>query len=290
MCAPHVLEHVSRQLAGTDLARLAAEDKASGAGAASGRGASDGSRGAGSGVGSGSGTAPDLSFRRIMDLTHPLSPSFPVFPAFQPMRVTTNVTIEKDGFFARTWEVAEHTGTHMDAPAHFASGEGIRTMDEIPAEDLVVPLAVIDISERAAKDEDALLDVDDVLAYESRHGAIAPGTAVCMYTGWESRLGTPQYLNPDEGGTLHFPGLSPEAARFLAEERRVVGVGVDTLSLDFGPSTDFRAHFEILSRNKWGLEALANLAEIPPAGAWLFVGAPKAVGASGGPCRVLALW
>src|SRR5690625_2222588 len=225
----------------------------------------------------------NVSFRRVMDLTHVLSPEFPVFPAFRPMEVRTDVTIEENGFFARTWEVGEHTGTHMDAPAHFASGEHIRSLDEIPATDLIAPLAVIDIAERAAKDADTQLQVDDILAYEKRHGRIAAGSAVCMYTGWERYVGGPQYLNPDEGGTLHFPGLSPEAARFLAVERDVIGVGVDTLSLDFGPSTDFRAHFEILSRNKWGLEALANLAEIPPAGAWLFVGAPKAVGASGGP-------
>lgn len=234
--------------------------------------------------------ATSFSFRHILDLTHPLSPRFPVFPAFKPMHVTTNVTIEENGFFARTWEVGEHTGTHMDAPAHFAAGAGIRTMDEIPANDLVVPLAVIDLSERAAKDHDVQLSVDDVLAYEAQHGRIETGTAVCMYTGWETRVNSPGFLNADEGGTLHFPGMSAEAAAFLATERDVIGVGVDTISLDFGPSGDFRAHYEILSRNKWGIECLANLADVPPAGALLFVGAPKVVGASGGPCRVLALW
>lgn len=233
----------------------------------------------------------NLSFRHIVDLTHPLSPKFPVFPAFQPMKVTTNVTMEDDGFFARTWEVGEHTGTHMDAPAHFAAGDHIRTMDEIPPTELVVPLAIIDIKERAEKDHDACLSVDDVLEYERRHGRIPDGAAVAMYTGWETRAGSAQqFLNPDESGVMHFPGISTEAAQFLATERNIVGVGVDTISLDFGPSTDFRAHFEILSRNKWGLECLANLANVPPAGAMLFVGALKVSGASGGPCRVLALW
>src|SRR5690625_4746325 len=87
----------------------------------------------------------ELSFRRMMDLTHTLSPEFPVFPAFRPMEVRTDVTIEKNGFFARTWEVGEHTGTHMDAPAHFAPGDHIRALDEIPATDLIAPLAVIDV-------------------------------------------------------------------------------------------------------------------------------------------------
>lgn len=233
----------------------------------------------------------NISFRHVVDLTHPLSPDFPVFPAFRPMKVRTDVTIEKDGFFARTWEVGEHTGTHLDAPAHFAVGDEIRTVDQIPVDNLVVPLVVIDIKERAEKDHDALLTIDDVLHYERRYGRIPQGAAVCMYTGWEERADSAQrFLNPDSSGVLHFPGISPDAAHFLATERDVAGVGVDTLSLDFGPSTDFRAHFEILSRNKWGVEALANLAAVPPAGALLFVGAPKVTGGSGGPCRVLALW
>jgi len=232
-----------------------------------------------------------VSFRHVVDLTHPLSPSFPVFPAFQPMQVRVNRTMERDGFYARTWEVGEHTGTHLDAPAHFAADEHIRPLDQIPVTQLVVPLAVIDIQERVERDHDALLTVDDVLAYERRHGRIPDGAAVCVYTGWETRADSAQrFLNPDAAGVLHFPGISAEAARFLAEERNVAGVGIDTLSLDFGPSTDFRAHFEVLNRNKWGLECLANLAHVPPAGAWLFVGALKVTGASGGPCRVLALW
>lgn len=273
MCAPHILQHVANELTDRDLVQMAPETAS---GARAEKSAAVG------------GT---FSFRRITDMTHTVSPRFPVFPAFQPMRVTTNVTIEEDGFFARTWEVGEHTGTHIDAPAHFAAAAGIRTVDEIPTAELVAPLVVIDIEERARHDHDALLTVDDILAYEKRHGRIPAGAAVCMYTGWEERVhGTDEFLNPDEGGTLHFPGFGSEAAAFLATERDVAGIGADTISLDFGPSTDFRAHYEVLSRNKWGLECLANLSEVPPAGALLFVGAPKVEGGSGGPCRVLTLW
>lgn len=275
MCAPHIIQHVRRQLANVDILHRAVEESVYYAPSTTG----------------GEGNGRTFSFRRVTDLTHHLSPEFPVFPAFQPMQVKPQVTIEKDGFFAQRWDVGEHTGTHLDAPAHFAQGEGIRTVEEIPVVDLVVPLVVIDIKERADKDDDTELQVDDIVSYEKRYGAIPKGAAVCMYTGWESRVhSAEQFLNADSGGTLHFPGISPEAARYLAEERDIVGVGVDTLSLDFGPSTDFRSHFEILSRNKWGLECLANLGEVPPAGAMLFVGAPKVPGASGGPCRVLALW
>lgn len=276
MCAPHIMKHVGSQLEGQNPC-LAPTD-------AAGTSAEFAARRSG-------GSPRSVAFRHIVDLTHPLSPEFPVFPAFQPMRVQTKVTIEDDGFFARTWEVGEHTGTHMDAPAHFAAGDHIRTMDQIPPTELVAPLAIIDIKDRAEKDHDVCLSVDDVLAYERRHGRIPDGAAVCMYTGWETRVGSAkQFLNPDESGVLHFPGVSSEAAHFLTTERHVVGVGVDTISLDFGPSTDFRAHFEILSRNKWGLECMANLAKVPPAGALIFVGALNVPGASGGPCRVLALW
>lgn len=277
MCAPNVLEYVSRQLVRGDMLYMAAEEGfAFSASTSQGRG---------------SGATKQFAFRNITDLTHPLSPQFPVFPAFEQMKVKTRVTFEDDGFYARTWEVGEHTGTHMDAPAHFAAGAGIRTVDEIPAVDLVVPLVVIDIEKRAANDHDAELNVDDIVAYERQHGRIPTGAAVCMYTGWETRVhDAHDFLNADSGGTLHFPGFSSEAANFLATERDVVGIGVDTISLDFGPSTDFRAHYEVLSRNKWGLECLANLAEVPRAGALLFVGAPKVVDGSGGPCRVLALW
>lgn len=277
MCAPHIIRHVGNQLA-AQKPYLAPADHSGGA--ASGTTERNNAR------------APFSSaFQHIVDLTHPLSPDFPIFPAFQPMKVQTTVTMEKDGFYARRWDIDEHTGTHLDAPAHFAVGDGIRTMDQIPATQLVVPMVVIDIKERADKDFDTVLTVDDVLAYERRHGRIPDGAAVCVYTGWETRVGSAQeFLNPDASGVMHFPGIGVEAARFLAEERNVAGVGIDTLSLDFGPSTDFRAHFEILSRNKWGLEALANLNKVPPAGALLMVGALKVREASGGPCRVLAIW
>ncbi len=290
MCAPHIVNHVRRQLAAHS-PYLAAMDATAGGASTGTTTRRDNAAPRGNAAQCDNAAHRDLSFRHIVDLTHPLSPAFPVFPAFQPMQVRTTRSMETDGFFARTWEVGEHTGTHLDAPAHFATGEDIRTMDQIPPTELVVPLVVIDIKERADKDHDACLTVDDVLEYERRYGRIPDGAAVCMYTGWETRVGSAeQFLNPDESGVMHFPGLTAEAANFLATERNIAGVGVDTISLDFGPSTDFRAHFEILSRNKWGLECLANLAKVPPAGAMLFVGALNVPGASGGPCRVLALW
>lgn len=132
---------------------------------------------------------------------------------------------------------------------------------------------------------------DDIRAWERRYGRLPRGAAVFMHSGWESRVGSSKtFRNPDAGGVMHFPGFHPEAAAFLLNERDVVGIGVDTLSLDFGASKDFKTHTTWLPANRWGLENLANLAKIPPSGAWAFIGAPKVAGGSGGPTRVFSMW
>jgi kynurenine formamidase len=114
---------------------------------------------------------------------------------------------------------------------------------------------------------------------------------VFLNSGWDARAGDPRaFLGQDSSKTLHFPGFSKEACEWLVRERDVAGIAVDTLSLDFGPSKDFAAHGVWLGAGKWGLECVANLAKLPPAGATVFVGAPKVAGASGGPTRVLAVW
>lgn len=226
---------------------------------------------------------------RVQDLTHVASPAFPVFPAYNPMRITPLFTVEGDGFYVNELTLVEHTGTHMDAPGHF-DADGI-TAELIPVERLVAPLAVVDISARAAGDPDAQLTPDDLLAWEGQHGALPAGAFVAMYSGWAARLIDPaSFLNADTAGVLHFPGIHPEAAALLIEERDVVGVGVDTLSIDFGPSTDFGTHLTVLPAGKYGIENLAGLELVPPSGATIVVGGPKHATASGGPTRALALF
>lgn len=232
---------------------------------------------------------PGKAFRQAVDLTHELSPDIPLFPGAEPMRITTLVTVQQNGYYGNRLDLWEHSGTHMDAPAHFA--EGGLTAEKLPVDRLIAPLAVVHIHEKAAKDPDAQVTVDDLLAYERRYGRLPKGAFVAMHSGWEARWKDPRaFLNQDASGTLHFPGFSPEAAAFLVEEREIVGVGVDTLSLDFGPSKDFKAHLTLLGAGKYGLENLANLAQVPPAGALILVGGPKHRGASGGPVRALAVW
>ncbi len=222
----------------------------------------------------------------VWDLTHTVSPEFPVFPSYPPMEIARHSTIERDSSNAYEITQIEHTGTHMDAPFHFAA-DGL-TADRIPAERLLAPLAVVDISKRAASDDDARVEPEDILAWEERYGALPIGAFVAMYSGWETRLSDPEtFVNLDSSGTPHWPGFGAEAAEFLVNERDVVGIGVDTLSLDFGASEDFGAHLSVLPASKYGLENLANLEEVSPLGTTIIVGGPKHEGATGGPARVL---
>jgi kynurenine formamidase len=175
----------------------------------------------------------------------------------------------------------------MDAPIHF-SADGL-TADAIPVENLVVPLAIIDISARAEDDSDAQVTPDDIRAWIAEHGAIPDGACVAMRSGWDRRVTGDGFRNADADGVMHFPGFHVEAAQLLMEEANVVGMAVDTLSLDFGRSADFVTHYAWLPSNRWGLECVANLGELPASGATLVLGAPKIQGASGGPSRVIAL-
>ncbi len=276
MCAPAVMDAVRQTITRRDVLRLAGAAAVAAAGS--------------------QWLAPEalaapmaLRVNRIQDLTHTLKPTFPTFGGAPAFKSDVAVTVKKDGYYGLNLSYWEHIGTHMDAPAHF--GDGAMTVNQIPPSSLVAPVAVIHIHERAAANPDSRVTVDDIRAWERRHGRLPRGAAVFMHSGWESRVGSSRaFRNPDAKGVMHFPGFHPDAAEFLLNEREVVGIGVDTLSLDFGPSADFKTHTTWLPANRWGLEGLANLSRIPPSGAWVVVGAPKVAGGSGGPTRVFAMW
>ena len=227
-------------------------------------------------------------FRDVVDLTHPFSPSLPVYPGYKPLQTRERFSVARDGFAANEVTFDEHTGTHVDAPSHFVAGAV--SADRLPVDRLVAPLAVISVADRAAKGPDTLVSVDDLLQWEKRYGRIPGGALVAMHSGWDARVtNIDGFLNRDAKGTLHMPGFSEQAARFLVGERDICGVGVDTLSLDAGAAQKFVAHVAILGAGKYGVELMANLGRVPPSGATVIVGAPKHVGATGGPARVLAL-
>ncbi|HZG41628.1 MAG TPA: cyclase family protein, partial [Longimicrobium sp.] len=161
----------------------------------------------------------------------------------------------------------------------------------LPVGRFVAPLALVSIAERAARDEDALLTVDDLARWERRHGRIPAGAVVALHSGWEARLREPgRFLNADAAGVMHAPGFSREAAEFLVNERDVAGAATDTLSLDCGPSVTYDAHHVLLGAGRYGLENVASLDRVPPSGAVIVVGAPKHAGGTGGPARLLALY
>lgn len=226
--------------------------------------------------------------RKITDLTHVFRAGFPVY-TFEPPSRRTLVTVQENGFYAQEWTFGEHSGTHMDAPGHFIEG-GRLTPQIRPRELTLVPIAVIDISDKAKRNPDAVVTVRDIKRFEAAYGRIPNGAGVFMHSGWARRVGDPDaFKNADADGTYHFPGFGGDAATWLLERREIRCIGVDTLSLDHGPSKDFEVHYKILGADKYGLENLANLDQIPPLGARAFVGVVPWEEGSGGPCRVLAL-
>jgi kynurenine formamidase len=223
---------------------------------------------------------------KVADLTHVFRAGFPVYTGDPPARRTIK-SFATDGFYSQEWTFGEHSGTHMDAPGHFV--EGARLVPQLRPEELLAPIAVIDISARAARDPDAEVTVDDIRRHERRYGKLPHGAAVLMRSGWDAKAGDPDaFKNADASGTYHFPGFGIDAAEYLLERTRAAVIGVDTISLDPGNSTTFAVHVAWLGADRYGLEGVANLASIPPRGASLIVGVIPWEEGSGGPCRLLA--
>jgi kynurenine formamidase len=225
---------------------------------------------------------------RVRDLSHLFRDGFPMYVGDPPARRTI-FDFDPNGFYAQAWTFGEHSGTHMDAPGHFVLGG--RLSPEITPQELIVPVVVIDISARARTDPDAMVTVDDVRSFERGHGRIPDGALVCMNSGWAAKVGDPLAF---KGGAAfpnyHFPGFGVDAALWLARERDVTAIGVDTMSLDPGNSSTFPVHVNFLATDRYGLENLNNLDQIPPRGALAYVGLIPWEEGSGGPCRVIANW
>jgi kynurenine formamidase len=229
-----------------------------------------------------------IVFREVTDLSHTLFEGFPTFSGDSWFEMQYPITWEKDRINLKNWTLMEHSGTHIDAPIHFSKNG--KSAELIPVQDLLCPLAIVDIRAKAADDPDAYLTPDDIAAWESRNGEIPEGACVVMNSGWAAHLRSPRFAGRDEQGLNHTPGFHPEAAAMLLAERSVKGIAVDTLSLDRGlASGEFPVHYAWLGSGRWGAECLTALDIVPDAGAWIFVGAPKVEGATGGPSRIVAL-
>ncbi|HKW17239.1 MAG TPA: cyclase family protein [Terriglobales bacterium] len=236
------------------------------------------------------GATQRITFRSVVDLTHALDETNPAYDqASAPLfRAKTVATIEKDHYFAREICLPEHFGTHLDAPAHFASGKW--TVDQIPPERLIAPLVVIDVKNHVNGNPDYQISTDDISGWEKQHGRIPETAVVIADTGWESRWHSArEYRNADSKGVMHFPGYSLAAAKLLVEQRNVYALGIDTLSIDYGPSSDYPVHQYTLSHSLYHLENVANLARVPAGSATVISAPMKLAGGSGSPVRIFAL-
>lgn len=225
---------------------------------------------------------------RVIDLSYAISDKMVPWPGdAKAFEAKTNATVEKEGYFTRSFWMLEHYGTHMDAPAHFPPGT--TTVDKIAQEKFFGPAVVLDVTKEAERDPDYQLNAKDVAAWEQKNGNIPAGAIVILRTGWSTRWpDAARYRNQDANGKMHFPGFSVEAARILLR-RKVNGLGCDTLSIDPGNSPDFPVHHLVLGAGIYQLENLADLSGLPEAGAFLIAAPIKLEGGSGGAVRVFAL-
>ena len=232
---------------------------------------------------------------RMVDLSHAYGGDTLYWPTdTDGFRLDTLAEGETPGgyfYSAKAFATAEHGGTHLDAPFHFAEdGEDAAS---IPLDRLILPGIVIDVSEAAAADPDYLVTVEDVTAWEDEHGRVPAGSAVLIRTGWAARWPDAlAYLGddtPGETGNLHFPGIGEAATRLLVEERRAGLLGIDTASIDHGQSTDFIAHQLGAAAGVPNLENVADLSGLPPTGFLLAALPMKIAGGTGAPVRIVAL-
>ncbi|MBA2344713.1 MAG: cyclase family protein [Rubrobacter sp.] len=237
----------------------------------------------------------------VVDLTQPLNENTPVIQLPEQFEQTPpfkahGISAYDDRGPAWAWrwlELGEHTGTHLDAPVHWISGRGGLDVSQIPPHHLVAPAVVIDRSAETAEDPDCLLTVDDIRAFENEHGPLPEGGWLLLRTGWDARAGdTEAFLNA-ASGQPRSPGFDAECARWLAEESPLIGVGVETVSIDAGAAggfdPPFPVHYFLLGAGKFGVTQLANLGSLPPTGSLLIVAPLKLTGGTGSPIRALAL-
>jgi kynurenine formamidase len=237
-----------------------------------------------------------LATERYVDLTHELSDQsifWPTGETFRLEKVADGVTAGGYYYASNKFSGNEHGGTHLDAPVHFAQGRW--TTEQIPLDRLIGAAVVVDVAAQSAANADHQVSIADFTAWERSHGEMEPGLIVLIRTDFSKRWpDAQQYLGTAERGDaavarLHFPGLDPMAATWLAEQRKVKAVGIDTASIDFGQSTGYESHRALYERNIPGFENLTALDQLPARGAMVYALPMKIKGGSGGPLRAIAV-
>ncbi|WP_092599670.1 cyclase family protein [Actinopolyspora xinjiangensis] len=242
---------------------------------------------------SGGGGRPrfDPSDMRLVSLSHVNDPETTnVYPGDPEFTLSTVATLEEDGFYLQYVREGEHTGTHFGAPCHFNAGEP--SSDELHPEDLMLPAVKLDIRDRAERDPDYAVTVEDLWWFEREHGPIPEGAAVVLWTGWQEKWGTPDFHNFDEQGRMHHPGFAPEAVSWLLETGRLGyrgALGTDTFSPDVGIDDRYRVSLMLYRRHRISLEVLANLESLPVTGGWVLAGGPLHRNGSGATATVFGM-
>jgi kynurenine formamidase len=237
-----------------------------------------------------------LSVGRVVDLSYPFDANSVYWPTAEPFKLETDFEgVTDKGYFysAYRYSAAEHGGTHLDAPVHFAKGH--QAVDEIPLQQLMGRAIVIDVTKHCAANRDYLVSVADFESWEKQNGRIPTGVIVFLRTGFGKHYpDRKMYLGTDERGAgavakLHFPGLDPAAARWLTQNRSIKAIGLDTASIDYGQSTLFESHRILFEKNVPAFENVANLDQLPVKGFSIIALPMKIKGGSGGPLRIVAL-
>ena len=233
-----------------------------------------------------------LAGRTFTDLTHAFHPGQPRFAAFPDENREALFDLERgDGFTAHRYSIVGQWGTHVDPPSHFIRGG--RTLDRIPVREMILPLVVLDITQRVERDPDAVPTLQDVNGWEDRNGRIPAGCFVALRTGWSARWPDGDAMaNKDADGVSHTPGWSREVLSFLVEERSVSAIGHEQTDTDPGAATsqgDFGLETYILAKDRWQIELLADLSGLPESGAAIVASWAKPYEGSGFPARVFAI-
>jgi len=238
-----------------------------------------------------------IKSKQFVDLTHAFEPGIPRWKGFPDEKRETLYWYEPgvgklgSGFWAEYFCHVGQWGTHVDPPAHFI--KGLRTVDQLEPKEMIMPLVAIDVHEKVAQNPDYTITMEDVKAWEAKHGTIPEGAFVAMRTDFSKRWPNPEAMqNRDAQGIAHYPGWSMEVLKYLYEVRKITASGHETTDTDPGIATsrnDYSLETYILKQNRYQIELLTNLDKVPEAGALVVVSFPKPKNGSGFPARVFAI-
>lgn len=221
-----------------------------------------------------------------VELSHTVSPQTPHWSGFPAMSMPALFT-HADGFLVHKFDIVSQYGTHVDAPVHFVPGR--RTLDKIPAEEMILPLCVIDVSRAVEKNEDYAITISDILAWEAKYGTIPEHSFVALQTNWSKR---DDLDNLDADGNKHYPGWSIEALEYLVEKRNIAAIGHETSDTDPPVISSVKGYIGetyILDKNRYQIELLQNLSEVPATGSIIICGFPRVLGGAGFTARCIAI-